>query len=254
MPRYPRYGDVSYAFGPGPWSPAVKILILANIAAFLLSLIVPDVIVRLGLSPAAVFGQLGVWQLVTYMFLHGGIGHLFWNMLSLWMFGTDLERTWGTRFFTKYYFVTGIGAGMTTLLWSLSPLPLAEQMYYTVTIGASGAIYGVLLAYALYFPHRQLYVYALFPVKAKYFVMIIGAITLLSSIQGGGGVAHTAHLGGLVVGYLYLKGLKNRPFDELKYRWLRWRMNRARGRFDVHTGGRRGDDDSWKSDWKKHIH
>ena len=85
--------------------------------------------------------------------------------------------------------------------------------------------------------------------------MIIGAITLLLILGGrGGGVAHTAHLGGLVVGYLYLKGLRVRPLDELKYRWLRWKMNRARGKFDVYPGGRRGDDDSWKSDWKKHIH
>ena len=154
MARYPRYSDVSYTFGPGPWSPAIKLLIIANIAAFLLSAIVQEVIVRLGLRPAAVFGELAVWQPVTYMFLHGGIGHLLVNMLSLWMFGTDLERTWGTRFFTKYYFVTGIGAAAMTLLWSISPLPLAGEMYYAVTIGASGAVYGVLLAYGLYYPHR----------------------------------------------------------------------------------------------------
>jgi membrane associated rhomboid family serine protease len=127
-------------------------------------------------------------------------------------------------------------------------------MYYTTTIGASGAIYGVLLAYAMYFPHRPIYLYFVFPIPARYFVMIIGAITFLSSIgSAGSGIAHTAHLGGLLVGYIYLKGLRVRPFDELKYRWLRWKMNRARGRFDVYSGGRRPDDD-WKSDWKKHIH
>ena len=146
------------------------------------------------------------------MFLHGGIGHLLINMLSLWMFGTELERMWGTRFFTKYYFVTGIGAGVITLLWSISPLPFAEQIYYAPMIGASGAIYGVLLAYALSFPHRPIYMYFVFPIPAKYFVMIVGAITFLSSVGGGGGgVAHTAHLGGLAVGYLYLKGLRCRP-------------------------------------------
>jgi rhomboid family protein len=176
-------------------------------------------------------------------------------MLALWMFGTELERMWGSRFFTKFYFVCGIGAGLTTLLWAMSPLPFSAEMYYTTTIGASGAIYGVLLAYALYFPHRPIYLYFVFPIPARYFVMIIGAITFLSSIgAAGGGIAHTAHLGGLVVGYVYLKGLRGRPFDELKYRWLRWKMNRARGRFDVYSGGRRDDDDSWKSDWKKHIH
>ncbi len=254
MARYPRSSDISYSFGPGALTPAIKVLIIVNVVAFLLSAIVPDMIVRLGLIPSDVFTKFAVWQLVTYMFLHGGIGHLLVNMLGLWMFGTDLERTWGTRFFTKYYFVTGIGAGVTTLLWAISPFA-PQDMYYTATIGASGAIYGVLLAYAMYFPHRTIYLYFVFPIQAKYFVMIVGAITFLSSIGGASsGIAHLAHLGGLVVGYLYLKGLRGRPFDELKYRWLRWKMNRARGKFDVYSGGRRGDDDSWKSDWKKHIH
>jgi membrane associated rhomboid family serine protease len=255
MARYPRYSTVTYSFGPGPWSPTVKMLIIANVAAFLLSAIVPAVVLRLGLVPAAVFGDLAVWQPVTYMFLHGGIGHLLVNMLSLYMFGTELERTWGTRFFTKYYFVTGVGAAVVSLLWSISPLPFAEQMYYTVTIGASGAVYGVLLAYGLYFPHRPIYLYFVFPVPARYFVMIIGAIAFLSSVgNAGSGIAHVAHLGGLVVAYLYLKSLRGNPLNELKYRWLRWKMNRARARFDIYSGGRRGDDDGWKSDWKKHIH
>jgi membrane associated rhomboid family serine protease len=249
----PPYRDLSYAFGPGPLSPAIKLLIFVNIGAFLLSLIVPDIVIRLGVVPKAVFEELAIWQLVTYMFLHGDIFHILFNMLLLWMFGTELERTWGTRFFTKYYFVTGIGAAVTSLLWSISPLPFAESMYYSVMIGASGAVYGVLLAYGLSFPHRPIYMYFIFPVPAKYFVMIMGAIAFLSSIgSGGGGVAHTAHLGGLVVGYLYLKGLRGRPLDEIKYRWLRWRMNRARNKFGVYSGGR--DDDNWKNDWKKHIH
>lgn len=249
----PPYRDLSYAFGPGPPSPAIKLLIFVNIGAFLLSLIVPDVVLRLGVVPKAVFEQFAIWQLVTYMFLHGDVFHILFNMLLLWMFGTELERTWGTRFFTKYYFVTGIGAAATSLLWSISPLPFAESMYYSVMIGASGAVYGVLLAYALHFPHRPIYMYFVFPVPAKYFVMIMGAIAFLSSVgSAGSGVAHAAHLGGLVVGYLYLKGLRGRPLAELKYRWLRWRMNRARNKFGVYSGGR--DDDSWKSDWKKHIH
>jgi membrane associated rhomboid family serine protease len=172
-------------------------------------------------------------------------------MLSLWMFGTELERTWGTRFFTKYYFVTGIGAAFTTLLLAM----WMDDIYYTVTVGASGAIYGLLLAYGLSFPNRPIYLYFVFPIPAKYFVMIIGAIAFLSSLGGpGSGVAHAAHLGGLVVGYLYLKGLRARPLDELKYRWLRWRMGRARSRFDVYSGGKSSDDDDWKREWKKHIH
>ncbi|MEW6321233.1 MAG: rhomboid family intramembrane serine protease [Acidobacteriota bacterium] len=253
MARYPASG-MSYAFGPGPLSPAIRLLIVANIGMFLLSMLVPEIVLRLGLSPSAVFGRLAIWQPVTYLFLHGGIGHILFNMLALWMFGTELERMWGTRFFTKFYFVSGVGAAATTLLWSLSPLPYADMLYYTSTIGASGAIYGVLLAYAVSFPNRLIYLYFVFPIPAKYFVMIIGAIAFLSSMgSGGGGVAHTAHLGGMVVAYFYLKGPRARPLDELRYRWYRWRMNRARGKFDVYSGGRRRDDD-WKSDWKKHIH
>jgi len=166
------------------------------------------------------------------------------------VFGPGLERTWGTRFFTKYYFVTGIGAAVTSLLLSL----FVNDIYYSVTVGASGAIYGLLLGYGMYFPNRPIYLYFIFPIPAKYFVMIVGAIAFFSALGGpGGGVAHTAHLGGLLVGYLYLKGLRARPMDEIKYRWLRWKMGRARSKFDVYSGGRSSDDD-WKSDWKKHIH
>ena len=233
-------------------TPAVKLLIIANVVMFLLNLIVPLMTLRLGLQPQAVFEQWALWQPVTYMFLHdiGGVGNILINMLSLWMFGTELERTWGTRFFTKYYFVTGIGAAVARLIASL----FMDSIYYTVTVGASGAIYGLLLGYGMYFPDRPIYLYFIFPIPAKYFVMIVGAIAFLSALGGpGGGVAHAAHLGGLVVGYLYLKGLRARPFDEIKYRWLRWKMGRARSRFDVYSGGRSSDDD-WKSDWKKHIH
>jgi membrane associated rhomboid family serine protease len=253
MARYPRYVDVSYSFGPGPLTPAIKLLIIANVAAFLAAWAVPAVILPLAMRPDAVFGRLALWQLATYMFLHGGVGHLLINMLSLWMFGTELERSWGTRFFTRYYFVTGVGASVITLVWSISPLPLADEIYYSAMIGASGAIYGVLLAYGLSYPHRPIYLYFVFPIPARYFVMIIGAIAFLSSVgSSGGGVAHTAHLGGLAVGYVYLRGLRARPLDEIRYRWLRWKMGRARGRFDVHPGGR--GDDPWKGDWKKHIH
>jgi membrane associated rhomboid family serine protease len=254
MARYP--ASSSFAFGPGTITPAVRTLIIANVLVFIVNLIVPAMTIRLGLVPAAVFGNLALWQPVTYMFLHdtSGVGHILINMLSLWMFGTELERTWGTRFFTKYYFITGIGAAATTLLLSIAPVAFAEGVYYSVTVGASGAIYGLLLAYGMTFPNRPIYLYFVFPIPAKYFVMIMGAIAFVSSLGGpGGGVAHSAHLGGLAVGYLYLKGLRARPFDELKYRWYRWRLGRSRQRFDVYSGGKSADDD-WKREWKKHIH
>ncbi len=250
MARYP--SSTGYAFGPGGITPAVKLLIITNVAVFVLNMIVGDVMtMRLGLSPQAVFQQLALWQPFTYMFLHSttSIGHILFNMLALWMIGTELGRTWGTRFFAKYYFITGLGAAATSLLLSV----FSDSVYYSITVGASGAIYGLLLAFAMYFPHRTLILF-IFPVPARIAVTILGAIAFLSSIGGpGGGIAHSAHLGGLVVGYLYLKMLRGKPLDELKYRYLRWKMGRARSRFDVYSGGRSADDD-WKSDWKKHIH
>ncbi|MBM3807397.1 MAG: rhomboid family intramembrane serine protease [Acidimicrobiia bacterium] len=252
MAPYP--SGVSYAFGPGGITPAVKVLIITNVVAFLLNMIVGDpMTMRLGLSPQAVFEQAALWQPFTYLFLHstGGFGHILINMLSLWMFGTELERMWGTRFFTKYYLITGIGAAATTLALAM----FVDDIYYPVTVGASGVIYGLLLAYGMYFPNRPIYLYFIFPIPARIFVMIVGAIAFISAMSGpGSGVAHSAHLGGLVVGYLYLKTLRSRPMDELKYRYLRWKMGRARNRFDVYSGGRSPDDDEWKREWKKHIH
>src|SRR5215217_7838752 len=132
--------------GPGRLTPAVKVLIVTNVALFVLNIIVGDVM-RLGLSPQAVFEQFAIWQPFTYMFLHStsGIGHILFNMLALWMFGTELERTWGTRFFTKFYVITGVGAAATSLLLSM----FVGSVYYSVTVGASGAIYGLLLGYGM---------------------------------------------------------------------------------------------------------
>ena len=249
MARYP--SSAGYSFGPGGITPAVKILIVTNVIAFVLNLIIgPVMTLRLGLSPQAVFEQFALWQPLTYMFLHGSVGHIFFNMLGLWMFGTELERTWGTRFFTKYYLITGVGAAVTGLLLGF----VSDRFYYMSTVGASGAIFGLLIAYAMYFPNREILVYFLFPIPVRVFVAIFGAIALLNTVSGqNNGVADYAHLGGLVVGYLYLKSLRSRPMDELKYRYLRWKMGRARSKFDVYSGGRNPDDD-WKHDWKKHIH
>jgi membrane associated rhomboid family serine protease len=237
MPRgYP--SNVAYSFGPGPLSPAVKALVIANVVTFLVQQLVPEVTGRLALQPFAVFGG-AIWQPLTYMFLHGGMSHILFNMLSLWMFGVELERMWGTAFFTRFYLICGVGAAATTLLFSLLPGELGHSIYVIPTVGASGAIYGLLMAYALYFPHRQIYMYFLFPVPVRIFVLIIGAISFLSAVGGpGDGVAHATHLGGLAVGYLYLKGRRLRLGSELQYRLNRWRIDRMRRRFDVHRGGK----------------
>jgi len=215
------------------------VAVAVNVAAFLISLMVPAITLMFGLSPADIFGRLHIWTPITYMFLHAGVFHILFNMLALWMFGVELERTWGSRYFLKYYFVCGVGAAMTTVLLSFVPGTFGQQLYYSLTIGASGAVYGVLLAYAMYFPNRPIYMYFVFPIPAKYFVAIIGAISLLSSMGGpGGGIAHTTHLGGLLAGYLYLKGGRVHLLSEIKYRYLKWRINRMRRKFDVYSGGR----------------
>jgi membrane associated rhomboid family serine protease len=181
------------------------------------------------------------------MFEHGGLFHLLFNMLALWMFGVDLERLWGTRFFLRYYMVAGVGAAATTILLSLLPFGFAAAIYSAVTVGASGAIYGLLLAYGMTYPNRPIYMYLVFPIPAKVFVLIIGAISFLSSIsESRGGVAHATHLGGLVVGFVYLTWTGSGMTSTLRSQWLRWRMARLRKRFNVHDGGQRpGDKDRW---------
>ncbi len=232
----------SFSFGPGAVSTTLKALIAANVVMFVAQSLFPILTGALGLHPALVVRSFRVWQLATYMFLHGGIFHILFNMLALWMFGAELERIWGTRYFLKFYFGTGIGAGALTVLFSLLPFGFAQQLLGDNIIGASGAIYGLLLAYAFYFPDRPILM-IVFWVPAKVCVAILGAIALLSSLSDAGGVANATHLGGLLVGYLFLKGARMHPLSEVKYRYLKWKINRTRKKFDVYSGGRANDYD-----------
>ncbi|HVL67108.1 MAG TPA: rhomboid family intramembrane serine protease [Vicinamibacterales bacterium] len=226
-------------------TPAVKAIIWTNVALFVVSLLYNDVIQYLGLIPERVLEQLWIWQLGSYMFLHAGIFHILFNMLGVWMFGVELERLWGTKFFLRYYAITGVGAGATAIVASLLPIGALADTYQAVTIGASGALYGLLMAFALRFPDRPILMFLLFPIPAKYFVMILGAIAFLSA--PGSQVSNAAHLGGLIFGYAYLKqGRGGGLTAEIKYRYLKWKMNRLRRKFDVYSGG--------KSDWDRHIH
>jgi membrane associated rhomboid family serine protease len=177
------------------------------------------------------------------MFLHAGLFHLLFNMLALWMFGTELERLWGTRYFLKFYMLTGVGAALLTVVFAYLPFGFSSALRFSIVVGASGAIFGLLLAYGLYFPDRPIYMYLVFPIRAKYFVMIIGAIALYSALGSGSGVAGATHLGGLAVGYALLKSGRIHPFAEVKYRYLKWRINRVRRKFDVYSGGRADDYD-----------
>jgi membrane associated rhomboid family serine protease len=243
MTRYARPNTLSYSFGPGPITPAVKWIIWANVAAFVATVIYHDLIYLFGVNPSDVIERYRIWQPITYMFLHVGPTHILFNMLGIWMFGVELERMWGTKFFLRYYAVTGIGAAITTIVVALLPFAVTEQTYGTVTVGASGALFGILLAFALYFPERPILLAMLFPIPAKYFVIIIGALSYFSSP---GGVAHAAHLGGIIFGYLYLQGGRGGLTAEIKYRYLKWKMNRLRRKFDVYSGGR--------SDWDRKVH
>jgi membrane associated rhomboid family serine protease len=246
MRRYSSPYVSSYSFGPGPISTAMKALIGANVVMFVAQML-PGVNDWLTLVPALVTTRFEIWRAATYMFLHGGVFHLLFNMLALWMIGAQLERIWGTRYFLKYYFVTGIGAAVLTVLFSLLPFAFSRALYGVPILGASGAIYGLLLAFALYFPEQEIYMYFLFPIKAKYFVMILGAIQLYASLAVMSGVASATHLFGLLVGYLMLKGARMDPLAEIKYRYLKWKINRVRKKFDVYSGGR-------ADDWNRRVH
>jgi membrane associated rhomboid family serine protease len=250
MPRNPRLSTIAYSFGPGPLTPAVRMLLYVNIGMYVLSLVVPRIVDYLGLIPKQVIKAYWLWQPVTYMFLHArNPTHILFNMLILWMFGIELERMWRTKFFVKYYFVTGVGAGLVSVAIAMLPFSATSATYDANIIGASGALYGLLLAYALYFPDRPILMFLFFPVPAKYFVMILGAIAFITSMEGGGRVAATTHLAGLVVGYIYLQGGRGGLTAEIKYRYLKWKMNRMRRKFDVYAGGR-----SEKSNWDRHVH
>ena len=177
MTRYARPTSLSYSFGPGPITPAVKWIIWANVVAFVATVIRHDLLYVLGVIPADVIERRWVWQLVTYMFMHAGPAHILFNMLGVWMFGVELERLWGTKFFVRYYAVTGIGAAVTTILVALLPFAITRATYNTVTVGASGALFGILLAFAMYYPERPILMALIFPIPAKYFVIIIGALS-----------------------------------------------------------------------------
>ncbi len=193
----------TYFFG-GPITRTVKALIIANVSVYVLQILFHlfgsnFVDIYFGLRPASVTENLMLWQFVTYMFLHGGVFHIFFNMLTLFMFGNDLERYWGTHRFVQYYFITGIGAGICSWLVSMHS--------FAIIIGASGAVYGILLAYGLTYPNRIVYLNFLLPVKVKWLVLIMGAMAFVSSVSGSEpGVANIAHLGGMAVGYLLLRG------------------------------------------------
>lgn len=178
----------------------VKILIIVNVALFVLMHLLPQApwLALFALIPSYVFARFRLWQLATYMFLHLGLWHLVLNMLMLWFFAPAIERSWGRREFLFYYFFTGIGAGLCSWITAFHS--------FIPVIGASGAIFGILVAYALMFPETVILFFFIFPMKIKHAVLVLAGINLLGALfSPGAGIAYFAHLGGGLFGYLYLK-------------------------------------------------
>lgn len=219
-----------YRSGFGPlmsfrMSPWVKRLILANAIMFVVLYWVQPVPFRtavdyLGFNVSELYKE--PWTIITYMFVHAGFLHVFLNMLMLFFFGPPLEEQWGGKEFIKYYVICGAGGALFTLIFGGGTI-----------VGASGAIYGVMLAYALNWPDSLIWIYAIFPVKAKYLVLFLGALSFFFAFAGpADGIAHFAHLGGLVVGYVYLK-----KGWEVQARWNGLRKRLRKRKFSVVPGG-----------------
>jgi membrane associated rhomboid family serine protease len=238
------------SFGPGPMTPAVRAIVIANVAMFVVGLVAPaQVVSAFGLLPRDVIERGRVWQLATFLFVHppGSFMTLLFNMLSVWMFGVDLERRWGTIGFLKFYAVAGIGAGACVTALSLLPFDSTHAIFVAGrTVGAAGAVYGLLMAWALLFPYRQILFMLIFPLQAWVAACLMGAIAFFSAFNSGSPVANIALLGGVAFGWIYLKGPKDLELT-FKYHLTRWRMERMRRRFNVHKGGR-------NDDWQNRLH
>lgn len=240
MPNYSRSTDT---YSPFYTPMGVKWLVIVNSAIFVISFFCQQFNVARGffdllpLQPIFVVKMFFFWQPVTYLFLHADFGHIIFNMLSLWFFGKDLEITWGTKRFLQFYFLCGIGAAFCVILANA----LFGDMRSS-TIGASGAVYGLLMAFGMLFPERTVY-YFFFPIKAKYLVLISGAIAFMMSFAGSSsGVSHVAHLGGMLFGFAYLKTKYRNTFDVVDYvrrAYKDWKLARARKKFQVYMSKNR---------------
>lgn len=228
--RYSNYYRPSLFGGFRFFPQVIKALLISNVAVFLLALFfgafrVGDVPLGAIINSIFALYPIGtgfeVWQLFTYMFMHGGFMHLLFNMFALWMFGMDLENEWGSKKFLLYYLVCGVGAGISNLF--IGPLFAPPGP----TVGASGAVYGILLAFGIMYPERPIFLYFLLPVKARYFVIFFLVLELYAGITGTqNGIAHFAHLGGAAVGFLMLMAYTDRI--PVRRWWSDWRSRMAR--------------------------
>jgi membrane associated rhomboid family serine protease len=260
MPRRSTSDSMNFSFPP--FTKAVKWLIIVNIAVFLavtlLGATLPStadwILDKFGLAPVdVVHGYL--WQLVTYSFLHGGVLHIFFNMLSLWFIGAFIELDWRAKKFLEFYFFCVVGAALTTVGLSYTGIRFLEPT--TVTIGASGGVFGVLVAFGMLYGEMEMFLFPLpFSIKAKYVAAIWILIAMAGAVGGGGGVANFAHLGGIFFGYGYVKWLRRRgglsgsvgePWFGLRNRYYQWRRRRAARKFQLYMK-KHGQDQSYLFD------
>lgn len=222
-------GGMSVRF-TGPITPVLKVFIIACIAGFMAQSLWPSLTTALGLVPV-LFWQGMVWQVVTFNFVHGGLFHIFFNLLVLSMFAGELELVYGRRRFIIFMTIAGIGAGLT--------MAVTSPNLMIPVVGCSGIVYGVLLAYGLLYPNRIVLFFFVLPMKIKHMVLLLGGIELWSTISGqDNGVAHLAHLGGMLFGYLYLR--YDKIYMRMRQRYYASKLKKLRGRFYV---ARPEDDD-----------
>ena len=201
-----QFNPAEVAYKPQLFTDAIKILVSVNFGIYILQSVSgkEDVFFRLfGLVPSTFISDLMLWQPFTYMFFHApfyssvGISHILLNMLGLWVFGRELEQAWGKTKFLRYYFIIGIGSGLITYFFQMnSDNPV---------IGASGAVYGILLAYGVSYPNRMLYIWGLIPVRSLWLVIIMGSIAFFGLLGNSDGISHVTHISGMLIGYVLLK-------------------------------------------------
>ena len=241
-------------------TPGIKILLVATIAVFILQVLVftfwgqtayEQMIKWFGLVPAGVIPLLRIWQPFTYLFLHDvhSIWHILINMFMLWMFGRDLELVWGRNRFLRYYFLTGVGAGLINVIVKTIPFFFGHGFSFLPTIGASGAIFGILIACAVLFPERRLIMFPIpIQMRMRTFVWIMIALEFLLTLgSGGDNVSHICHLGGIGVGYFYLR--RDSFLFRARNRFADWKQQRTRRKFEVYMRRHRDEPPSGPDRW-----
>ena len=224
------------------WLLGINTAVFLGLSAFGSRAVIQWVFLNLGLVPSEVVLHFAVWQIVTYSFIHVGFWHWFGNMLGIWMFGSTFESSWNTRRFLELFFTGVIGAALTTIILSFAHILSTPG---TVTVGASGGVFAILMAFGLVFGENEIMMIPFpFLITAKYFVLILIVVTVAFAISGGGSTAYLAHLGGLLFGYLYVKfaparGMSGKfSISEWYYgvynSYYRWKWRRAAKKFEVY--------------------